>query len=99
MANNETHQNTIGSAFDSLLALSSAADLDEAQVSLAYLAGAVTLANNYQRFAVTQFRQSGATWDQVGQALNISRQAAWRRYGTPQTTGADQPELWATEGA
>ena len=30
---------------------------------------------------VDQMRQAGATWQDVGDALGVSRQSAWERYG------------------
>lgn len=35
------------------------------------------------RDAVEQAREAGMTWEQVGQALGVTKQAAQQRYGIP----------------
>jgi len=40
-----------------------------------------TEANTRLRERVSQYKAQGATWEQNGDALGISRQTAWDRYG------------------
>ncbi len=40
------------------------------------------------RLAVSGARSAGCTWEQIGQVLDMSRQAAQQRYGAPQDSGA-----------
>ncbi|WP_049575344.1 DUF3887 domain-containing protein [Nocardiopsis sp. SBT366] len=50
------------------------------------IAGAVsmqTAADDVVRAVVQQARQHGATWQVIGDALGVSRQAAFQRYGKP----------------
>jgi len=41
-----------------------------------------TLVENHQRTAVAIARDQGATWEEIGRALGVSRQAAWGRFAT-----------------
>ena len=43
--------------------------------------GAKALAK-WQRKAVKVARQQGRTWDEIGEASGVSRQAAWERFST-----------------
>ena len=43
--------------------------------------GAKALAK-WQRKAVKVARQQGRTWDEIGDAAGVSRQAAWERFST-----------------
>jgi hypothetical protein len=45
--------------------------------------GIQTAADDVVRAVVEQARQRGATWQVVGDALGVSRQAAFQRYGKP----------------
>lgn len=36
----------------------------------------------WQRKAVRTARKQGRTWDEIGAALGVSRQAAWERFST-----------------
>jgi hypothetical protein len=36
----------------------------------------------WQRKAVNAARQQGRTWDEIGDASGVSRQAAWERFST-----------------
>jgi hypothetical protein len=36
-----------------------------------------------RRQHVSQARDDGATWDQIGQALRVQRQVAWRKFARP----------------
>jgi len=38
------------------------------------------LVENHVRTAVGAARQQGSTWDEIGTALGVSRQAAWGRF-------------------
>lgn len=38
------------------------------------------LVENLERTAVTAARAQGRTWDEIGKALGVSRQAAWGRF-------------------
>jgi hypothetical protein len=46
-------------------------------------AGMQAAADDLVRAVVQQARQSGATWQVIGDALGVSRQAAFQRYGKP----------------
>jgi hypothetical protein len=55
--------------------------------ALAYLGPVAEATNRADRNLtswVTKARSLGATWSQIGEALNCSRQAAWERFSTPQ---------------
>lgn len=39
-----------------------------------------TLVENLERQAVARAREQGHTWDEIGKALGVSRQAAWGRF-------------------
>jgi hypothetical protein len=38
--------------------------------------------DDWQRKAVKIAREQGRTWDEIGAACGVSRQAAWERYAT-----------------
>lgn len=44
------------------------------------LADTVELFDTKIRVTVSRARKRGKTWDEIGQALGISRQAAWERF-------------------
>jgi hypothetical protein len=48
------------------------------------------LADQKTTLAVTKARKAGLTWEEVGAALGITRQSAWRRYHTLDTEHQDQ---------
>lgn len=55
--------------------------------ALAYLGPVAEATNRADRNLtswVAKARSLGATWSQIGDALNCSRQAAWERFSTPQ---------------
>ncbi len=56
------------------------ATLDEVLVKLAPVAAAGTQAEHNLRCWITKARSLGATWAQIGQALGMTRQAAWERF-------------------
>jgi hypothetical protein len=39
-----------------------------------------TLVENLTRQAVSLARQQGHTWEEIGESLGVSRQAAWERF-------------------
>ncbi len=43
--------------------------------------GALSL-DEWQRKAVAEARAQGRTWEEIGTAAGVSRQAAWERYST-----------------
>ena len=56
---------------------------------------AISLAEHQLEDAVTQARIAGHSWADIGKALNVSRQAAFRRFGTvrnPFTGGTMAPK-------
>ncbi len=53
----------------------------EVRSGLGNLTRAATEANTRLRQGVSQYKAQGATWEQIGDALGISRQTAWDRYG------------------
>jgi hypothetical protein len=59
-----------GSAPDALAAVSAASEL-------------VTLADQSLRLSVVAARQSGHTWQEIGDLLGVTRQAAFQRFGHP----------------
>ncbi|MGW9557440.1 DUF3887 domain-containing protein [Nocardiopsis sp. NPDC055551] len=50
-----------------------------------------TAAEDVVRAVVEQARQNGATWQVIGDALGVSRQAAFQRYGKPIDPRTGQP--------
>lgn len=58
----------------------------EARPALAVVRAASTvaeLAGSALRVSVEQARQSGHTWQEIGDLLGVSRQAAFQRFGRP----------------
>lgn len=56
------------------------------QILIAYLGELAALRATVARLeyqTVNLVRLSGATWEQIGEALGMSRQAAARKYGQP----------------
>lgn len=45
-------------------------------------AGLTRAVEKLQRHLVDQAREAGRTWTEIGEALGISRQAAWERFST-----------------
>jgi len=54
--------------------------LEDALTYLRPVAEATTRADRSLASWVARARALGATWDQIGEALNCSRQAAWERF-------------------
>jgi hypothetical protein len=54
--------------------------LEDALAYLRPVAEATTRADRSLASWVARARALGATWDQIGEALNCSRQAAWERF-------------------
>jgi hypothetical protein len=46
-------------------------------------AGLARAVEKLQRSLVNQARDAGRTWTEIGEALGISRQAAWERFSAP----------------
>jgi hypothetical protein len=46
-------------------------------------AGLARAVEKLQRHLVAQARQAGQTWTEIGEALGISRQAAWEKFSSP----------------
>ncbi|WP_062436921.1 DUF3887 domain-containing protein [Herbidospora daliensis] len=51
--------------------------------SIGHAMGMQAAADDVVRAVVQQARQSGATWQVIGDALGVTRQAAFQRYGKP----------------
>jgi hypothetical protein len=45
--------------------------------------GLARAVDKLQRHLVAQARDAGRTWTEIGDALGVSRQAAWERFSTP----------------
>lgn len=56
---------------------------DDWAASIRHATSIQAAADDVVRAVVQQARQSGATWQVVGDALGVSRQAAFQRYGKP----------------
>ena len=46
-------------------------------------AGLARAVDKLQRQLVQQARRSGQSWSAIGEALGVSRQAAWERFSSP----------------
>lgn len=46
-------------------------------------AGLARAVDKLQRHLVGRARDEGRTWTEIGEALGVSRQAAWERFSTP----------------
>jgi hypothetical protein len=46
-------------------------------------AGLARAVDKLQRHLVGQARAEGQTWTEIGEALGVSRQAAWERFSSP----------------
>lgn len=57
-------------------------ELDEALALVTEADGRLKLATGELEAAVQRARDEGATWAQVGEALGVTRQAAWQRFGS-----------------
>ncbi|WP_034488280.1 hypothetical protein [Actinomadura oligospora] len=56
---------------------------DDAPAAVAAAAEAVRRAEDHLRGTVGTARSSGLTWQEIGDALGITRQAAFQRFGRP----------------
>ncbi|GAA1487799.1 hypothetical protein GCM10009626_05450 [Brachybacterium sacelli] len=68
---------------DALLAARVLTSSDDWAVSIGRAVSIQTAADDVMRAVVGQARQEGASWQAVGDALGVSRQAAFQRYGKP----------------
>lgn len=62
--------------------IESQSDTGTTQEELRHIAAALDIVDHLTRAAVTAARQDGQTWEQVGYALGVTKQAAQQRYGT-----------------
>ena len=46
-------------------------------------AGLARAVDKLQRHLVQQAREAGQTWTEIGEALGVTRQAAWERFSHP----------------
>ena len=46
-------------------------------------AGLARAVDKLQRHLVTKARDAGRTWTEIGEALGVTRQSAWKRFSTP----------------
>ena len=58
-----------------------AADIERVEAELAGEEAEAAVSLQIERAAVAEAREQGATWSQVAQALNRSRQAVEQRFG------------------
>lgn len=68
---------------DTLLAARVLEGEDDWAASIGRAVNIQSAADDVVRSVVRQARQNGATWQVVGDALGVSRQAAFQRYGKP----------------
>nr|WP_062339358.1 DUF3887 domain-containing protein [Herbidospora sakaeratensis] len=68
---------------DAFLAARVLARSDDWAGSIGHAMGMQAAADDIVRAVVQQARQNGATWQVIGDALGVSRQAAFQRYGKP----------------
>lgn len=47
-------------------------------------AGLARAVDKLQRHLVSQAREAGRSWTEIGEALGVSRQSAWQRFATPE---------------
>ncbi|MFI7676057.1 DUF3887 domain-containing protein [Actinophytocola sp. NPDC049390] len=80
--------------------------VDDGLTAVAEALGQARDAENALRRAVDEARASGRTWQEIGDVLDTSRQAAFQRFGRPvdprtgtDTTGSDEPLPGAAEKA
>lgn len=76
---------------DALLAARVLANSDDWTASIGRAVSIQTAAEDVTRAVVGQARQEGATWQAVGDALGVSRQAAFQRYGKPTDPRTGEP--------
>jgi len=68
---------------DELLASRVLSDSDDATGAIRYALSIQSAADDVVRAVVQQARERGVTWQTIGDALGVSRQAAFQRYGKP----------------
>lgn len=68
---------------DTLLAARVLTSTEDWAVSIGRAVSIQAAADDVVRAVVGQARQEGATWQVIGDALGVSRQAAFQRYGRP----------------
>jgi hypothetical protein len=68
---------------DELLASRVLTTGDDSSAAIGYALRIQSAADDVVRAVVQQARERGATWQTIGDALGVSRQAAFQRYGKP----------------
>lgn len=68
---------------DAFLAARVLTDSDDFASAIGYSLRVQSAADEVVRTVVQQSRERGATWQTIGDALGVSRQAAFQRYGKP----------------
>ena len=61
-------------------------------LSLRLLEQAAAMVRQLTGEVVTYARQNGSTWEDVGKALGVTKQAAWLRFAGSETVG--KPPAW-----
>jgi hypothetical protein len=59
--------------------------------AVAFARGAASAVEDGMRTAVQRARESGHTWEEIGQVLGTTRQAAFQRFGRPTDPRTGQP--------
>ncbi|QYF74410.1 DUF3887 domain-containing protein [Cryobacterium sp. PAMC25264] len=84
MQNNLTHaMQELKRHTDAFLAARVLTDSDDFAGAIGYSLRIQVAAEDIVRAVVQQSRERGATWQAIGDALGVSRQAAFQRYGKP----------------
>lgn len=76
---------------DVFLAARVLTDGDDFAGAIGYALKIQAAADDVVRAVVLQARESGATWQTIGDALGVSRQAAFQRYGKPLDPRTGEP--------
>lgn len=76
---------------DALLAARVLTSGDDWTTSIGHAVSIQAAAEKVMRAVVGQARQDGATWQAIGDALGVSRQAAFQRYGRPTDPRTGEP--------
>lgn len=82
---------TLKAHMDALLAARVLTDSDDWAALIGRAVSIQMAADDVMRAVVGQARQEGATWQIVGDALGVSRQAAFQRYGKPADPRTGEP--------
>lgn len=82
---------TLKAHLDALLAARVLTSTDDWAVSIGRAMSIQAAADDVVRAVVGQARHEGATWQVIGDALGVSRQAAFQRYGRPTDPRTGEP--------